>query len=175
MKKLLSLILILILLIVPEVVFTQSVEYFVKASFIEKFARFTEWKSSNMGDYFVIGVLGKSPFYNELELLAKKATIKNKSIKIKYITDYHEISNCQLLFVCSSEKENISKIVNYANTYNILIVGDTPGYGEKGVHFNFYFKNSETIHFEINLNALHRSDFKTDLQLLSIGKIINKD
>ena len=44
---------------------SQSVEYLVKASFIEKFARFTEWAPNSIGDSFVIGVLGDSPFSTE--------------------------------------------------------------------------------------------------------------
>jgi len=152
---------------------SQSVEYFVKASFIEKFARFTEWETKITGDYFVIGIVGTSPFHNELEKLSQKTTIKNKPVKIVYFKNYEEISNCQLLFICASEKNNLSTIIKNTSNKSIMLVGDTPGFSEKGVHFNFFLKNNETLHFEINLDALVKSKLKTDMQLISIGKITN--
>ena len=151
----------------------QSVEYLVKSSFIEKFARFTEWKSNFISENFVIGVLGKSPFSGELEILAEKTKIKNKPIEINYIKDYQDILNCQVLFICSSEKDNLPDIINYLGNSNVLLVGDTPGFSEKGVHFNFYLTSKGTIHFEINRRAMEKAGLIADIHLLSIGKINN--
>ena len=39
---------------------------------------------------------------------------------------------------------------------------------------NLRMEKDKTIHFEIDLNALKKSGLKPDLQLLTIGKIINK-
>ena len=151
---------------------SQSVEYLVKASFIEKFARFTEWAPNSIGDSFVIGVLGDSPFSTELETLSSKTKIKSKPIAISYIKDYRNVSGCNVLFICSSEKNNLSKIISSLGNSNVMLVGDTPGYAEKGVHFNFYLTAKGTIHFEINTKALVSSGLKVDIQLLSIGKIV---
>jgi hypothetical protein len=150
---------------------SQSVEYFVKASLIEKFARFTEWEPNTIGGNFVIGVLGKSPFYNELEKLSIKIKIKNKPVKILYLNNMEDAKVCQVLFICSSEKDNLPEIIKYLGNYNILLVGDTEGFSEKGVHFNFYLEKNENIHFEINVKALAKANLKTDMQLLSLGKI----
>lgn len=151
----------------------QSVEYFVKASFIEKFARFTRWEPNSIGENFIIGVLGVNPFHSELEKLSKKTTIKGKPVKIMYFTDLQETRACHVLFICSSEKNNLTTIIKYLETRNILLVSDTPGFAEKGVHFNFYYKLNETLHFEINMKSLVKANLKTDIQLLSLGKIIN--
>jgi hypothetical protein len=152
----------------------QSLEYTLKASFIEKFARFTEWESNSIGEYFEIDILGDSPFTGELEKMANKSKIKNKSIKINYIKNYYDANVCQVLFICSSEKHNVSKIIKYFGKLNILMVADTPGFSELGVHFNFYYKENGTIHFEVNPKALNKAQLKYDMQLLNIGKIINQ-
>jgi hypothetical protein len=166
-----NLLIIFLLAVFSNCLKSQSVEYFVKASLIEKFARFTEWESNSIGEEFVIGVLGKSPFYNELEKLSAKIKIKSKPVKIIYFKNMEDTKVCQVLFICASEKDNLSEIIKYLGNYNILIVGDTEGFSEKGVHFNFYLEKNENIHFEINVKALAKANLKTDMQLLSLGKI----
>lgn len=151
----------------------QSVEYSVKALYIEKIARFTEWKTDLAGEYFVIDVLGKSPFNGELEKMAKKAKIKNKTIKINYITNYQDIKECQLLFICASEKSKLPAIIKYIETLNILTIADTPGFCKKGVHLNLYIDDEETLKYEINPNALKRDSMTVDMQLINYGEIIN--
>lgn len=152
----------------------QSVEYFIKASLMGKIAQYTEWNSDNNSEFFEIAILGKSPFNGELEKLASSTMIKNKPVKISYIRDYIDARACQILFICKSEEKNLGKIVLYFEDKNTMLVSDTPEFSEKGIHFNFYLDPDKTIHFEIDLNALKKSGLKPDLQLLTIGKIINK-
>lgn len=151
----------------------QSVEYSVKAYYLEKIARLTNWKNDMNGEYFVIDVLGESPFNGELEKLSKKLKIKNKPVKINYITNYKDIKDCQMLFICASEKKKLPEIINQTSALNILIISDTAGFSKKGVHINFYIDETETIKYEINPVALKKSGITVELQLLNYGKIIN--
>ncbi len=168
-----NIIIIFILIIFSNQLKSQSVEYTFKASYIEKIARFTDWESSISGDYFVIGVLGESPFKGELEKMAKKMRIKDKTIKIKYFSNYENAKDCHLLFICASEKKNLPAIIKLIENFNILSISDTPGFGSKGVHYNFYIEKDQTIRFEINLAALKKAKLKSDMQLINVGKIIN--
>jgi hypothetical protein len=150
----------------------QSIEYTIKASFIEKFARFTEWQPPTEGNYFVISVLGESPFKGELEKMAQNVKLKNKPIKINYIHNYNEADNCQVLFICASEKNKVSQIVNFIKSKNILTVSDSPGFCKKGVHFNFYIDDSQTIKYEVNYTTIKATNLMVDIQVLNFGKII---
>jgi hypothetical protein len=58
----------------------QSVEYAIKASFIEKFARFTDWQTPIKSEYFTINILGKSPFKGEMEKIAQKLELKTNQL-----------------------------------------------------------------------------------------------
>jgi len=151
----------------------QSVEYSVKAMYIEKFARFTDWQKNIDGDHFVIAILGESPFKGELEKLATKTKIKDKPIKIIYIKNIDELKTCNVLFICASEKKNIIEIMKHIENFNILAIGDTQGFCQKGVHLNFYLDDTETIKYEVNPFALKKSNLTIEMQLLSYGKIIN--
>ncbi len=150
----------------------QSIEYSIKASFIEKFARFTDWGELN-SDSFVIAVLGENPFNGELERLAKKVKIKNKPVKILYIKNYTESFNSNILFISASEKNKIREITKYVEQFRILTVSDTPGFCSKGVHLNFYLDDSETIKYEVNPTAIKKSKLIVEMQLLSYGTIIS--
>ncbi len=162
----------IVAVLVPLMVVAQSIEYSVKASFIEKFARFTDWNALTSEDYFVIDVLGESPFNGELEKIAKKIKIKNRTVKINYIDNYQDIKNCQLLFICASERNRISEIMKFIEHQNILTIADTPGFCKKGVHLNFYIDESETIKYEVNPIAFKKSNLSVEMQLLSFGKIV---
>ncbi len=164
----------LLFLAIPFRTEAQSVEYFVKASLITKIAQYTEWDSTASSDVFEIAILGKSPFKGELEKLASSTQIKNKPIKISYIRNYNEAKTCEIMFVSQSERNNLDEIVKFFEGKNTMLIADTPEFSEKGIHFNFYLDPDKTIHFEIDLNALKGSGLKPDLQLLTIGKIINK-
>jgi hypothetical protein len=150
----------------------QYNEYSIKASFIEKFARFTDWQSEPEGKYFVIDILGESPFKGELEKMAEKVNLKNKPIKINYIRNYKEAIDCKVLFICSSEKNRLTEIIGFTNPLNILTISDTPGFCKKGVHFNFYIDESQTIKYEVNHVKIKETKLLVDMQLLKFGKII---
>jgi hypothetical protein len=150
----------------------QSIEYTLKASFIEKFARFTVWPTPVQANYFVINVLGKSPFKGELEKMVQTFKIKDKPIKIVYIRNYNEAGSNEVLFICASEKSKIPEIVKYSNSKNILTISDTPGFCKRGVHFNFYIDGSQTIKYEVNHTSIKESNLVVDMQILNFGRII---
>lgn len=169
LKKIVS----LILLLITTYGYSQSVEYTVKAMYIEKFARFTEWDNGLNYEEFVIAILGNSPFNGELEKITSKTSIKNKPVKIAYIKDISECTNCNLVFICASEKSKLPEISNKISTNSILLISDTNGFSKKGVHINFYIDDEGNVLYEINPQALEKANLTVNMQLLKFGKIIN--
>ena len=99
-------------------------QYQVKAVFLYNFIKFTDWpeeKITQNSDSVKIGVIGKSPFGDHLELIAGKQA-KGKKIAIKLFKslkkwdksetkdNFNALKRCHLLFICSSEKENLKEI-----------------------------------------------------------------
>lgn len=154
----------------------QPMEYLLKAGFLEKFARFTDWpEESLMSDTrmpFVISVLGESPFEGSLEQIYKKNRIKDKPVEIRYIHTPDDLAGTHLLFVCASERHNLTAILAAAKRYPVLLVSDTKGFAQKGIHINLYVTQKGTLHFEINLKAVKRSGLSVQLVLLEIAKIV---
>jgi hypothetical protein len=155
----------------------QSSEYIIKAGFLEKFARFTDWPElSGMDDPetpFVISVIGDNPFGKSLEDFYADDTIHNKPVEIHYISSIEEIDGTHLLFISGSEKDHLETMLDAIRTLPILVIGDTEGFAAAGVHINLYITSRETLHFEINPGAVKAAGLSVQIVLLEIAKIVS--
>jgi hypothetical protein len=167
--------------------------YKVKAAFLYNFIRFVEWPEGKMADAskpVVIGVLGKDPFGNSLETITDKK-LKDKDVIIKRFKGFEElkksadkneldqevkaISECHLLFICSSEKDYLSEITTLVKKYSILTVGELDGFMDNGGIINFVIVDNK-IRFDINAAAAKESSLKIRSQLLRLAnKIVKGD
>lgn len=153
----------------------QPSEYLLKAAFLEKFARFTDWPKhhfDNTNEPFVISVIGKNPFQDSLEKLYAKGRIKNRAVKIRYIKKEDQIPGSHILFICKSEKKKLTRLIKFTKDYPILIISDTKGFAQEGSHINLYIRANGTLHFEINPEASRNAGLKIQVILLEIAKII---
>ncbi len=150
--------------------FSQSNEYLVKAAYIEKFARFTEWPARALEGKFIIAILGKDPFNGALKDIAGKEKIKGLPVEVQIINDISELGRCHILFIAKERGNSLNQILSHLGSRHILTVSDSKDYSEKGVHFNFYFTDKSTIHFEVNPSSLKKSGLNTDMYLLQFGK-----
>jgi uncharacterized protein (UPF0218 family) len=96
--------------------------------------------------------------------------IMGRSVKLVYLKNFDDIENCNLLFISSSEKERVEKILSITKAKPILTIGDTEEYGKKGVLINFLIMDKK-IKFEINDKAAQDSGLKICSLLLKKGEI----
>jgi hypothetical protein len=149
-------------------------EYQMKAVFLYNFAKFIDWPEESLRDKdtFNVCILGDSPFENNFKNLQGKA-VRGKELDIKYCRTLQEITNCDLLFICSSEKKNLPRILRSLNEKNILTIGDTKDFAEGGVMINFYIEDDK-VRFEVNLDAVKRSKLQISTKLLKIARVIKE-
>lgn len=170
-------ILLFCIILFPATICGQSIEYRVKANFLEKFTRFVEWPvDSSFADTtkaFVLSVIGESPFNGLLKEIYSEIKIKNKKVEIRYINKISEINGTHLLFISKSEKDSLSKIISVIGNKPVLTVSETEGYAQIGVHINFYLSKESTISFEINNKVLKKSGLYMSHLLLRIAKIVD--
>ena len=161
-----------------EILFSQESEYILKAAFIEKFCRFTEWPTAKIdtSDFFNITVFGDYNFDNILDDVFKDVVIKDKTVNISYTKSIAELSpNPHLIFIAPGQKAAIKNLHQLSVKENILLVGDEEEYGLEGVHINFYLTDKGTLHFTINLESVKKSNLKLNLMLIEIAKIIKEN
>lgn len=148
----------------------------IKAVYLERFTRFIEWPEnfalSDTTQPFVLGILGENQFGNILEDIYKKYKIKKRKVEIKYFYNITQITECDLLYISTSEKGRLLSILARITEKPILTVSNSKEFAEKGVHINLYRKD-DRLHYEINETALKKSGFTVWAQLLSSAKIVN--
>jgi len=171
---LLALLLILVSTYILTMETTKLEEYKAKSIFLYRVCRFTTWPKETTWDParpLVISVLGTSPSGNHISI-ANNKKIGKRRIEIKYIKDLNEIDRSDVLFISTSEEYRLDKILKYVSNKPILTVGDTPGYGRKGVILNIFIKD-KTMGFEINPGALRKTDIRLHSYLFEVGVIVN--
>ena len=103
--------------LIPNAKSQTANEYALKSAFLLHVANFVDWpESSKVNDKtneFIICIYGDNPFDNTLKevIATKKKKIKGKIIKVQVIHSVDEIQNADILFISSSEKYNLSKVL----------------------------------------------------------------
>jgi hypothetical protein len=152
-------------------------EYLIKAGFIYNFAKFVEWPAtafSQPDSPIMIGVLGTDPFGSVLDHLVEDKKIGPRGFVVKrykWGKDLKDLKECKILFVSASEKAHIDEIVQAVKGLPILMVGETPGFAERGGIIRFTLEDNR-VRFEINVDAAHQADLNISSRLLTLAKII---
>jgi hypothetical protein len=148
-------------------------EYEVKAAFIYSLAKFVEWPGKSLDNIstLTLYIIGDDPFGTDIDAIRDKL-IKGKRITIKQIDSPDALKNAGILFISSSEKQQLRNILKGISGLPILTVGDTKSFAQRGVMVNFYIENSK-IRFEINMEAANLAGLKISSNLLRMGTIIS--
>ena len=161
---------------------TSSREYQVKAAFLYNFINFIDWPEENINtdkkNPIVIGIIGKNPFGNAFEPIKDKE-VKDRKVTVKQFENLEELKKtienstaaqqCHLLYISSSEKENLKKILDLIKDKSILTVGDTEHFLESEGIINFLMEDNKVC-FEINKTAAERAKLKIRSKLLRLAK-----
>ncbi|OQX97657.1 MAG: hypothetical protein B6I20_12185 [Bacteroidetes bacterium 4572_117] len=146
-------------------------EYDVKKMMILKVTTFIEWpKKSKVNDKqsnIVISIIGDNPFNGKLKKLVanQNQKINNKQVVVNYIKSIEDIEGSDILFICSSEKYIVSKIIKHARNKAILTIADTRGFTEKGVIIGLFIRNGK-IALNINKKEADKCGFYISSSLL---------
>ena len=183
----------LAVVLVRPLLAAQSEEMQLKSAFLYNFIKFVDWPQKKFEDSnsaVIIGVIAKDPLGDAFKpLIGKK--VKNRTVVVKHLTGFDDLNQsrkqnnsepneiaaslreCHLLFICSAENRNISKIIDSIKDCNVLIVGEQTGFLETGGMINFLIENNK-VRFEINLDAAEKEELKMNSQLLQLAKRVIK-
>jgi len=145
-------------------------EYQVKAAFILNFARFVEWPSDAFtdGSSLVVGLVGDDPFGGALDQL-NGSTVNGRHLVIKRLKGTDNLRSCQILFVSSSERNRLGKIIDSVRGVSVLTIGELPQFNQVGGAIRFIVKDSK-VRFEINSGATGQARLKLSSKLLALSK-----
>ncbi len=148
--------------------------YTLKAVFLYSFGRYVEWPKTSFATAkapFVIGVLGEDRFGGALDEIAKKRTVQGRPIVVKRFATLEAYKPpCQILFVSRSlSAEQQAAVIAKTSGKPVLVVGETPGFAERGGIADFVAAN-DRIAIEINVDSARRAGLHVDARLLRLAK-----
>jgi hypothetical protein len=149
-------------------------EYQVKAAFLYNFAKFVEWPALTFKtdkDPVRICVLGQDPFGSALGDAVGGKTVLGRPFALNDVSSGSQVTDCQILFISSSERKHLRSIFAELPTTGILTVGETDGFTAAGGIVNFKLSDGR-VRLEINIEAAGQAKLRINSSVLSLAQIV---
>ncbi len=147
-------------------------EYNVKAVTLYAFGRYVTWPEdafASAASPLVIGVFGGNPFGDALERIAAKKTLNGRPLAVKQLKEPGEVAACHMVFVVHSVQPEVeSQLIQQAAGKPVLLIGESPGFVQRGGIVNFYVSGAN-VKFELNPDRGADARLALDAKLLSLG------
>jgi hypothetical protein len=146
-------------------------EYEVKAAYLFHFASFVEWPEQAFDDAdgrIVIGVLGEDPFDDILEHAVVGKIALQRGFLIKRGSSLEELGRPHILFISSSERARLPRLLAALGDASVLTVGETHDFAKLGGMICFTLRDKR-VRFEINLGMTKRARLRISSQLLKLA------
>jgi hypothetical protein len=151
-----------------------SPEYQVKAAFLFHFSQFVEWPPDTFkdpGTPLTFCTVGEDPFRGALEQSVNGKTMGTRPLSVRHFMRLQEASSCQVLFLGKRSRLLEEEAIAFFSKHPVLIVGESEHFALDGGMIGFCMEEN-TIRFEINLQAVEKSQLKISARLLTLAKIV---
>src|ERR1700730_1396749 len=148
-------------------------EYGLKSVFLYQFCRFMEWPNSafsSPNDPLIIGVIGDDPFGSLLQEAVQGETYHGRPIRIEHYRSPRDIKRCHLLFVSRSEVAQMGEILSAIAGKNVVTVGETDGFLEKGGMISLTADRNR-VRLRVNASSLRAANVDVSSKLLRVAEI----
>lgn len=142
----------------------------VRASIIEKISRFIEWPTWQ-NDHFTLCVHEKSTLLPAIQSYYETVTLVNKPVFLMIFKQPGTLQKCQALFIGEEQNDMIPELVKSLQSAPVLVVAESKGAVEMGVHVDFYNEDNR-LHLEVNKKSMDTSGFKVSFHLLKVANIV---
>lgn len=156
--------------LVTSIAFAQST-YQTHTLYVYSFGKFIQWPEEYRTGDFEIAVLGDSPILAELEKMAQKKKMGDRTIRILPLATIKDFKKSHILFLPAGQSGLLTETMQKIGEQPTLIVTEQVGLGAKGSDINFIVKEGKLV-FEINQNSLSKHKLKAANELTRLAIII---
>jgi hypothetical protein len=94
---------------------------------------------------------------------------------VRRIAKVQVAANCSILFISSSEENQLDSVLQMAQRFDLLTVSDIPHFAERGGMIGFV-THADRIRFEVNRPVAERSHLILSSELLRVAlRVIDKN
>lgn len=149
-------------------------EYEIKAAYLYNFIRYIDWPADNFpsaGGHITLGIVGDNPFGPAIAPLNGKQ-IKGDTLEVKQIMNAKDMDQCQIIFICASEKSRLPEILGALKGSKTLTVSEINGFASQGGIINFISERNK-VRFEINPDAARQTGLNVSSELLKLARLVH--
>ena len=84
-----------------------------------------------------------------------------------------KLDQCHILFICASEKNQLSNIIQRLNNASVLTVADMEGFTSAGGMINLVMQDNK-VSFDINLKSARLAGLKISSRLLKLANTVRE-
>ncbi|MFW5699331.1 MAG: YfiR family protein [Bacteroidota bacterium] len=119
-----------------------------QSMFIYNFSRLVEWPAGQKSGDFVIGVVGNSNVYSEIQTFTAGKKVGNQSITVKQFNDFEDVTPSHILFVSYSKSSKLEDALSGISN-GTLIITEKRNMLADGAVINFLIE-SDKLKFELD-------------------------
>lgn len=146
-------------------------EYRLKAAFVYKLMRFTQWPA-NPGETLNLCLYGGDPFGSEIDDFRGRM-IDARRIAVHRTDDATALGKCQVVFVAAAAIDRWGQVARGLRGQPLLTVADSPGALRLGIVVNMALVD-QRITFEASQEAAHSAGLSLSSQLLSLATTVQR-
>lgn len=149
-------------------------EYRIKSEFLINFASLVEWpEESFQGDgELVVGILGEEAVVDEVQSRLDGRTARSRQVRAERLGSLAQLAGFHMVYVTASADSKVEDVHRALAGANVLLVGESKGFAQRGGAINFYTERSR-IRFEVNPEAVRSAGLRVSSRLLSVAKVID--
>lgn len=150
-----------------------ALENEIKAVYIHNFIRFTEWPGevSTPEQSRVLSILGNLSLLKTLKKETFRQVAKSTSLQTYACQMPACLKESHALFIDSSQRRQVPKIIRSLKNRPILTISDIPGFADKGGMIEMKNENGR-VAFIVNLRAAFKAKLYISAQLLQLAELV---
>ncbi|SNS91534.1 protein of unknown function [Noviherbaspirillum humi] len=153
-----------------------TVEQRVKAASLYRFPGYVEWPAWSFPDAaapYIVGVAGAPEIAQELGAISAGRTVNNRPLQVRRLKAGEALAGIHLLFIGRDEQARQGAWLQAAQKLPVLTVTESePGLAQDSM-INFRLAD-ERVRFEVNLDAVERSELRVSSRMLSVALSVHK-
>jgi hypothetical protein len=152
----------------------RSIEYAVKAAYLQKFAPFVAWPPSAFptpSSPFLLCVLGRDPFGASLDQAVSGQSIVGHPMVVRRLDHVDGSSGCHILYLGASRGQSVADALRAVRGAPTLTVADG---APDGAVIQFVLRGSR-VRFDIDIAAAVANRLTISSKLLSLATSVRPD
>lgn len=156
--------------------YKQEQEYKSKALFLwlcaDKSSWMNEGATSKAGP-FVLGIFGGDPWKGHFTAAVGWPKIQGRPVTVQVFSSVDKIDKCHLLFIRSSEKRDLSRVLEAIKGQSVLTVAESNDFAQMGGMINLYVKDAADGKgrptWDVNTKAATEAGLKLGFEVVDLA------